>query len=385
MNFFALDKEKHLNYAKNLQIISSLSNLFSQSKIPFLHYRIMENLFCLSFNAKNLSRSDTAYDAKFKHLGVGLKTFIADNGSSIQKIAEFNKHSSILKNISNPKDLALQLATLRNERIDLANELYGIKSGIYHIIARSENKLIFFETDYKKINLSNLQIIKNSPKSLNFSDGVNEYYFNHSKSVLQRKFHIPNHFSSLDIKIIENPFEILLDFAKTFPKPTQTKSKLAGVDYVILPLYSTKSLKKSVPTKSGLNQWNAGGRKRDFDEIYIPVPMQIHSIAPNFFPPRDEHFNLKTPLNENLKAKLCQDNAKALMSNPNSALSNWLLRKLIKLEKGKILTYEKLEKLGFDAVIIEKIAPKTYSIDIMPLNSYENFLTKSTKADFEIP
>ena len=98
MNFYNINEDRNLKYIESIQIISSLSRLFSENEIPFLHYRVMENLFCDCFNAKNLSRSDTAYDAQIGSLGIGLKTFICNKDSSIEKIAEFNKHAPDLKN-----------------------------------------------------------------------------------------------------------------------------------------------------------------------------------------------------------------------------------------------------------------------------------------------
>ena len=41
-------------------------------------------------------------------------------------------------------------------------------------------------------------------------------------------------------------------------------------NFIILPLYSVRD--NNVPTKSGLNQWNAAGRKRHPNEVYIPIP-----------------------------------------------------------------------------------------------------------------
>ena len=319
LDFYAIDKEQNKNYAKSLSIIATLSRLFSDNTTPYLHYRIMENLFCDCFGFENLSRSDTAYDARLNHLGVGLKTFICNSNASIEKVAEFNKDSAFLKQITDKRDLAEKLAHLRNERIESANKIYDIRDSIYHIIARQDNKLLFFETDYKKININNIQKIKNNDKSLSFYDGTNEYIFNHSKSVLQRKFYIPKNPHILEIEIINNPFELLLSLQDLQIK--QHKEKIAGLDYVILPLYSMKSEIKNVPEKSGLNQWNAGGRTRKYGEVYIPVPREIHKKYPNFFPPRNEIFTLTTPNKENLKAKLCQDNAKALMSNPKHRLS----------------------------------------------------------------
>lgn len=360
------------NYVESIQIISSLSKLFSDNTTPYLHYRVMENLFCSCFEAQNLSRSDTAYDAKIDKLGIGLKTFICQKDYSLEKIAEFNKDSSTLKN-AHHRDLAEKLALLRNERMQLANDLYGISDSMYHIIARRDNELIFFESDYKKIDIANLQNIKDTKASLSFSDGQNDYSFNYSKSVLQRKFYIPQNHSSLNVQIVENPFELLSLLKDKILQAKQTAPKVAGMDFVVLPLFSLKG-GKNVPQKSGLNQWNAGGRARSCDEVYIPVPSEIHKLYPSFFPPRDEPFTLQTPLGEILSAKLCQDNAKALMTNPNSALANWLLRKILKLKEGQLATLERLENLGFDSVIVEKESEGIYRIDIMPLRSYEDFM-----------
>lgn len=373
MNFYNIDKDNNLKYIESIQIISSLSRLFSENEIPFLHYRVMENLFCDCFNAKNLSRSDTAYDAQIGSLGIGLKTFICQKDSSIEKIAEFNRHAPDLKKL-NDKDLAYTLSRLRNERIQSANNIYGIKDSIYHIIARQKNKLLFFETDYQEIEINKIKNIRGDNKTLQFVDGHNEYFFNRSKSVLQRKFYIPKNYNSLDIAIIDKPFDLLLHLQAQILESKKADSKIAGVDFVILPLYSTRGGYKNVPEKSGLNQWNAGGRKRSYGEVYIPVPMIIHKLYPSFFPPKDTSFTLITPNNEKLSAKLCQDNAKALMSNPNTALADWLLKTALGLKEKKLATYERMQDLGFDCVIISKIDSRTFSIDIMPLNSYEKFI-----------
>ena len=51
----------------------------------------MENIFCISFGANNLSRSDISVDAGKNGIGIGLKTFLQSNGKTFQKVAEFNK------------------------------------------------------------------------------------------------------------------------------------------------------------------------------------------------------------------------------------------------------------------------------------------------------
>lgn len=125
---------------------------------------------------------------------------------------------------------------------------------------------------------------------------------------------------------------------------------------------------------SGLNQWNALGRKRDFGEVYIPIPAEIHRQFPNFFPERDKLFELKIPTGEVFSAKVCQDNSKALMTNPNKALSDWLLRKVFQVKEGELLTIEKMNELGFDSVIICKDEKGNYNIDKAKLDSYEQFI-----------
>lgn len=369
-SFISQKLASNREYIKLLSAVSKLSGLFSESNIPYINYRVAENIFCKSFQADNLSRSDTAFDARLGDLGIGLKTFICSKDSSIEKVAEFNALSA---HLSNYKALALakELSNSRNERIGLAKELYGLKKGVYHIVARRAEELLLFETDYEPIDVDNLTLLRSSEKTLKFFDGQNEYSYNYSKSTLYRKFVIPEEVSRYPIKVLKDPYKILLNLINE-EEFGNFKSRIAGEDYVILPLYSTRSKSKKVPEKSGLNQWNAGGRTRDFGEIYIPVPAIIHKKFPNFFPKRNETFVLKTPTNDNFSAKLCQDGAKALMTNPNNALSNWLLRGLFKLKEGELLTRQKQEILGVDSIIIYK-EKDFYAIDVEPFGAYEQF------------
>src|SRR5690554_5186197 len=184
--FVELDIENKGEYIKLLSAVSKLSGLFSDSAVPFINYRVVENLFCKCFNADNLSRSDTAYDANYLSKGVGIKTFICNKEASNEKIAEFNSLSRELKKFQG-KDLAYKLAEYRNDRIDLANRLYNINNSVYHIIARRKGELVLFETDYKKINLNSINSVKSNDSSLFFDDGENSYSFNYSKSTLFKK------------------------------------------------------------------------------------------------------------------------------------------------------------------------------------------------------
>lgn len=372
-SFAEIDIENKGNYIKLLSAVSKLSGLFSESAIPFISYRVAENIFCRSFNAENLSRSDTAFDANFNSIGIGLKTFICSTNNSTEKVAEFNSLSRVLADFKG-KDLAYRLSEYRNERIDLANRLYNIQNSIYHIVARKNNELILFETDYDKIDVKNIHSIKQNKASLQFEDGKNFYSFNYSKSTLFRKFYIPDNSYKIPIEILEDPYTLLLDLFDDKSLKLSTDKYVRGKNYVILPLYGMKNKEKFVFEKSGLNQWNAGGRKRDFGEVYIPIPIQIHKQFPNFFPPRDQPFELKIPTGEVFSAKVCQENSKALMTNPNNALSDWLLRKILQVKQGELLKIEKMEELGFDSVIIIKDENGKYKIDKAKLNSYEYFI-----------
>lgn len=374
-SFAEIDIEKDGNYLKLLSAVSKLSGLFSESAIPFINYRVAENIFCRSFDASNLSRSDTAFDANYNSIGVGLKTFVCSGSSSTEKVAEFNSLSRTLKDFRG-KELALKLGEFRNDRINLANRVYDIENSLYHIVARKEKELLLYETDYNIINIENIHSVKENRAGLQFEDGNNLYSFNYSKSTLFRKFIIPQNAFRLPIDIIADPYSLLLElFEENRNLKTATDKLIKGENYVILPLYGIRKKEKFIFERSGLNQWHANGRKRDFGEIYIPIPIEIHRRYPAFFPPRDEHFNLQIPTGEIFTAKVCQDNSKALMTDPNKAMSDWLLRSVLQLKEGELATMEKLDKLGFDSVIILKDDNGDFKIDIMKTDTYSEFDT----------
>jgi hypothetical protein len=374
-SFAQIDIDNNGDYLKLLSAVSKLSGLFSESSTPFINYRVAENIFCKSFDAGNLSRSDTAFDANYNSVGIGLKTFTCSNNNSTEKVAEFNSLSRVLAEFKG-KELAIKLGEFRNERIDLANRLYNIESSLYHIVARKEKELLLYETDYNTIDINNIHSVKDNKASLQFEDGNNFYSFNYSKSTLFRKFVIPQNAYRLPIEIIEDPYSLLLDLFEDKTLKIATDKLVKGVNFVILPLYGIKDKQKFVFEKSGLNQWNAGGRKRDMGEVYIPIPIEIHKNYPNFFPKRDVHFNLSIPTGETFKAKVCQDNSKALMTDPNKALSDWLLRKVFNLKEGELATIDKMNELGFDSVIIQKDSNGNYKIDKVKSDSYVDFIAE---------
>lgn len=386
------------NYTSALKAIGAFSNLFSSSDKPFIQYRVAENAFCKAFGADNLARADVAYDAIIDGCGVGIKTFVLTGSSKIEKVAEFNSRSSELR-ILNGLDLANKLADFRNERISFADRLYNTQNRVYHIIGRDKFLIKVFETSYDLIDKASIEILEETKRSLKFKDAINEYNFNFSKSVLMKRFVIPENCLEIPVEILEEPINVLLNLTSgTDNKAGFEKEKLQKaigllteeelipfVDYIILPLYSPEAKKKSkepiVPEKSQLNQWNAGGRKRDPGEVYIGIPSKIRNNAPDFFPEKDVVFNLKIPNGNILSAKVCQDGSKALMTNPNKALADWMLRDVLMLQENEILTYDKLREIGYDSVKITKSTNDDYFIDFTKVDEYESFLEKIPEAD----
>jgi hypothetical protein len=159
--------------------------------------------------------------------------------------------------------------------------------------------------------------------------------------------------------------------------------KLHRKERLCLPLYSIKNNEKYVAKKSGLNQWNASGRNRHANELYIPYQKKDRDRNESFFPPRNTSFKLHLPDGREISAKVCQtadknnsNIGKAIMSNPNKELGKWLLRDVFELEENTLVTYEMLEKFGIDSVVFTKNDNLDYSIDFAEIGTYEEFYNK---------
>lgn len=363
---------KQQNYYKRLlKAIGSLSSLFSEAPEPYLASRVTENLFCKAFEAENLSRSDVSADASKDKIGFGIKTFTNGNGKTLQKIAEFNREHDSFISLS-PEDTIKRISELRNERLSTTKRIFGLDNLIYHCITRDVGKIMVYETDAPLIDINSIKDINPSKKgtTIKFSDRNNDYSFNITKSTLYKRFITENVLLEIPVNIIADPFDTIERLLK---EEGIIFSPIKVQPHVFLPLYSVKAGEKHVPEKSGLNQWNASGRPRNADEIYIPIPAWIHKKFPKFFPKRDEPFELTLPDRSTMSAKVCQDGSKALMSNPNAALGKWLLRDVLNLQEKELLTYEKLENIGLDTVVVYKVDKETYDIDFTRIGTYERF------------
>lgn len=342
-----------------------------------------ENIFCKAFGATNLARSDISIDASKGQYGVGLKTFLYKNGSCIEKIAEFNRQRSLFANAEHAdiRQLINTIAELRNQRIITTTDITGVDLDklLYHCVVRTDKRFIIYETGMDLIDIPNINgIRKSTDNTVYFNDRQNEYCFNISKSTLFKKFHVDT-LADFEVPIYEDPYSVLYDLLQDKIPQEQIIETIAPstniVGRVILPLYSNKGGIKKVPERSGLNQWNAKGRLRDPDEVYIPIPKWIHKVYPHFFLGRDIPFDLILPDNEKtvLSAKVCQEGDKALMSNPNKDLGKWLLRKVLRLAEGELLTYDTLIQKGIDSIEISKNSDSSYNINFKKLGTYEDF------------
>ena len=391
-------------YGELITAVGAYSRLFSESQTPFFHSRFVEKLYARTSGAEDLSRKDMSFDAKnaISNAGIGVKTFVANNltGSKKEKIAEFPKNAGLgdFKDLS-PRDLAFKVSELRNLRVRSDAAEYGISlsESIYHCLIRIPGKCMVHEEPYSLIDLAKIRPVDqqlNTSKvwvagkgSTYFTDGSAYYSFNGAKSVLMKRFDFKHgvNGSPVPILISEDIFEsilqnTLIDNLQASGVDVQTSLKTEP--FVVLPLYSSQDDSRTVFEKSGINQWMAGGRERKFGEAYIPIPAKIHAMYPDFFPERDVVFTTDLPNGATIQTKVCQDGRKALMSNPNKALCDWLYRlidgDLATAEKrfssASPYTYEDLEAVGKDSVKISKVGKLHYKLEMMNLGSFEDFL-----------
>lgn len=404
-------------YGKLIQFAGRLSKLFSDNETPLIDYRFVEKAFVAVSQARDLSRKDISYDAAMANkAGVGVKTFgfSLKTGSKIEKIAEFTKDA---KNGAfaglPPEAMASVVSDLRNARLksDAAEVGISLDTSFYHCLLRVPGGVVVHEEEMVPIDEGSIQPLGKNGKPMSrfstanddhvrFTDGNKEYTFNRSKNTLMQRFSTGVGFTSEEIplSIQEDIWHLLLggelDGIFDLDATPEKTEDVSVMDHVVLPLYSTKSsILKMVPEKSGINQWNAGGRQRTFGEAYIPIPSLIHKLKPGFFPPRDQKFELRLPSGEVVSAKVCQDGSKALMSDPNTVLCNWLFATIdgsysyaeSRMPRRKPYTYDDLARVGKDSVVVRKLdeSGTVFELEFAPVGSFEEFVEDSQDSDGE--
>ncbi len=400
----SVDFEK---YETLLKAVASMSRLYSDSSSPYLNSRFVEKLFVYTSTAKDFSRRDMSFDAQTEGgAGVGVKTFVANSfrTTKTEKVAEFTADATRGEFRGLPNDeLAYKVASFRNARVSSDARVYEIDMGasFYHCLVRAADGCVIHEEPYSLIDLENLKLESklDAPGNPKFSDGINHYTFSLSKNTLFKTFDLQKHQNSkvIEVKLIDDIFERLLNGAfglADFRSPLGIEvhddaASAETLPSVVLPLYSTRT--KQVEAKSGINQWNAGGRAREFGEAYIPHPKEVRRRYPDFFPPKDEPFTLRLPDGSQMSAKVCQQDGKAIMSNPNSLLCDWLFRMIddspeiskARMVNGRAYTMQDLERIGRDSVKITLVdaSKRIYELEPMPVGSFDSFLGSSTSAD----
>lgn len=373
------------NYKKMLSIVGSLTQLFSESDCPYLAYRAHENIFCKYFEAENLARLDCSADAKKNRIGIGLKTW---TGQDDQKVAEFGKLRETFAGLAG-LELVKKIAEYRNERIRVTKNLNGIDDMIYHVIKRVPGAMQVLECAFDYIDIDNISLITNRGNVNNtyFTDGRHTYHFSTSKNTLYMIFEDMELLDNFNVEIMDDPYTCLMNLmpgaiTETVTEYTAPQPVVANENQICLRLYSTKhNGTKYVAEKSGLNQWNGARfvrrtgeyKPRDPNELYIPYPAEDRRNTVGFFPDRDTIFNLRLPDGSEIPAKICQDDGKAIMSNPNNLLGEWLLRNVFELQEGTLVTYEMLQRFGIDSVIFTKHGDLNYSVDFAEIGTYEQF------------
>jgi len=356
--------------------MGELTNLFSESNNPFLHYRAHENIFCKSFIAENLARYDCSADAIKDKIGIGLKTWV---GGDDQKVAEFGKLKGNYAGLKG-LDLVIQIAKYRNERIRITKNIHGIDIMIYHIVKRIPKAMQILEGAFDYIDIDGIKLLteRGNKNNTYFTDGKHTYHFSTSKNTLYMLFDDLQEVDVFNVDIIDDPYQYLVSLKEQSSILTTKEEKdVCYENQICLRLYSYRNGEKFVMSKSGLNQWNASGRKRNPNEIYIPYPIEDRKSNEGFFPPRDTTFNLELPDKTVISAKVCQAGGKAIMSNPNNILGEWLLREVFEVKEGTLITYEMLEVYGIDSVVFTKRAEGEYAIDFSGIGTYEEFIENS--------
>ncbi|MDR0462151.1 MAG: hypothetical protein LBG88_02330 [Christensenellaceae bacterium] len=374
------------NYLKCLRKVGSLSRIFSDSDTPIIVSRATEKLYCDCFNADNLARADVSVDARLGKTGIGIKTFIGS--AQLQKIAEFNNSQKLYRDF-NAFDKIKKIAGMRNSRLSFTLKAFDLDNLIYHCIVRNEEGFWLFEEQMQLISIDKIRITRESDNAIFFEDGLSEYKFDMTKSTLYKRFRAQSYFAFVKVEIAENPMEMLRDDIYT------NQEAISFPEEILVPLYSqTASGEKVVQPKSGLNQWHAKARlntktgkstPRNFAEVYIPWNEPLRSDYENFFPARDTSFNVELPNGETMSMKVCQEASKtnpgigkALMSNPNKALGKWLLRDVLDIPEGELLTYDKLLEIGVDSVAFYKVRVGEYKLDFRSVGEFEKFISKTS-------
>lgn len=134
--------------------------------------------------------------------------------------------------------------------------------------------------------------------------------------------------------------------------------------------------KGGVPEKSGLNWWNAAGRRRNPNEAYIPLRKKVLTQNPSFFPNRGtkgQKINVITDDGKNMLMRLEGSGAelksgrrlaKQIASAEDKTIfGEWILREKLNLPPEVLVTREILEEYGRTNITFIKLNDNRYLMD----------------------
>lgn len=398
--FFSKDNRQE--YLDFLKLFANLTYLFKENReegdeVPYLHYRIHEQLFGRVFNVKDITRKDTALDfvAQFddENIGIGLKTWVNSNKNyNSQKVAEFDTLSKqYFEKYTDKLELAKEISRRRNTRIRTDEDRYGVSKSIYHYVIREPNLIRIFETKYLPINVDKIELQQGFENQLIWKDLESNtvYSWNKSKSTLMQRFDVTsgNEIISLDINMAEDPFELL---KKIFDDMGLENQEDDGD--LILPLYLIKQGVASVPNQSGLNKWHRHDDRRKNRtnwDVEIRIPSWVHTEFSGWFFGRnfteDDSkltFTLRFPNGRETKASINGSGGKNMQSARSKVLGQWLLKSVFGKEDSwmknpnndDVITFEELHLRGVDSIRLSKVRgiDDTISIDVASLGAFND-------------
>lgn len=336
---------------KKVQMNGSLHKLSSTNETIILNPRSVEYMLCESLNLENLSRKDSPIDALKGKIGFGIKTFLLPRLNDkiltkSEKVAEFKEDSLKISQALTDLDKIITVSYLRNQRLKTAMTNDCLNSLLYLLILRFKNQVFYYEHSYEFIDIEHIKIISSHEKNIVFTDNINTYSYKFSNSTLHQDF-------SIEKSKIKETYNI-----EKIYSPEELEDKLISEKKITL------FFSDLLQSASGLNQGYAKGRKRDTDEIYIPIKSKIHKEYPHFFPRNkanlDMPFTVMLTNNKFATCKLCQSGRKALMSNPNTTLGKYILRFLLKVPKNHKCTINHIVKSGYTGLYLIKINDTYY-------------------------
>jgi len=376
-------------YKKRLSEFLALSKLFSEKDNLFLDPKILEYIFCTTFNVFRTSKDNMSFDAVTNSEGIAIKTFNKKSLFQFEKISQFKgKENKIDDSISKrPILIARHISHLFNERLTLSMYVNDVTRFFYHVILRNQNEFDVLEFPFTKIEIRKIKFAEGIPNTgrtkwsiINFSDDNNSFKFSCSDQQLWLNFKNPEKLRFKCLSKIRRPLDFI---SRAFERRLNRENfpEYSEAPFFVLPLYSTdKNNNKYVELCSGINQWNSTPRqsqaRRNFFEVYIPFNKNVRTKTRRFFPEKGIPFYLALPDGQVHIAKITSGDkfGKGIYTNPNRQLGLWLLRNIRGGLKNNIpITYNHLETFASDCVIFFKFPKRLYEIFFAPLGFFEEF------------